>query len=212
MSMGDRTGRLDAFTDAAFAFAVSLLVIGGGEAPKDFDQLLRALKDAPAFVFGFTVIAVFWLGHVRWRALRGEGDTRSLLLTLLLVFLVLIYVQPLRSMASATGLWLRGEGAAYRGNIAGLFAVYGSGFAVMSAAMAALFRDALRNPDLEGAGRRKARGECAIWLILAATGALSVAVSFTRYGVWAAMLYTTLPLTIGLFASRYDWKGERGPG
>ena len=55
------------------------------------------------------------------------------------------------------------------------------------------------------------RGERTIWLILAATGLASILVSMTRYGVWAAMLYTTLPLTIGLFTWRYDWTGAGKP-
>ena len=41
--MGD-VGRIDAFTDVAFAFAVSLLVIGGAGAPADFGELVRALR------------------------------------------------------------------------------------------------------------------------------------------------------------------------
>ena len=66
----------------------------------------------PAFAFGFAIIAMFWFAHVRWRRLRGDGDWLSTLLTLLLVFLVLIYVQPLRGMAAAVGLWFTGKAAA----------------------------------------------------------------------------------------------------
>ena len=66
------TERLDNFTDAAFAFAVSLLVIGGAEAPSNIQTLVAALGDIPAFAFGFAVMAMFWMGHVRWRRLRGS--------------------------------------------------------------------------------------------------------------------------------------------
>lgn len=204
--MGD-VGRIDAFTDAAFAFAVSLLVIGGAGAPANFGELVRALADIPAFAFGFAVVAMFWLAHVRWRSHRGPGDGRSLILTLLLIFLTLIYIQPLRGMASATGMFMTGHGAGFRGSLSGLFAVYGTGFVMMSLTMAALFHDALRNPVLSEAGRQTARGERGIWGILAVTGLVSIAISFTRYGVWAAMVYATLPLTIALFVRRHDWTG-----
>lgn len=206
--MGDSTARIDAFTDSAFAFAVSLLVIGGSEAPKNLEQLSRALYDIPAFAFAFAVIALFWLGHVRWRKLRGSGDRRSLALTLLLVFLVLIYVQPLRSMAAVTSIGISGGGLGFRGSLPALFAIYGSGFALMATIMAALFHDVLSELPT-GTIKSKAVGERGIWSILAATGAVSLAVSFTRYGVWAAMAYTTLPLTIGLFAWRHPWGGPR---
>jgi len=203
------TARLDAFTDAAFAFAVSLLVIGGAGAPADFALLVRALGDIPAFAFGFAVILMFWFAHVRWRRLRGEGDWRSLLLTLLLVFLVLIYVQPLRAMAAATAIFFTGQGRGFGGDLAGLFAVYGGGFVAMALTVAALFGEALRHAGLDPEGRAGAKGEVGIWLILAGTGIASILISLTPYGKFAAFAYSTLPLTIGLFVARHDWTGEK---
>lgn len=205
------TSRLDNFTDAAFAFAVSLLVIGGAGAPANFDQLIGALGDIPAFAFGFAVVAMFWAGHVRWRRLRGDGDGLSMLLTLLLIFLALIYIQPLRGMAAAVGLWFTGKGGGFGGSISGLFAVYGTGFVAMALTMAALFWDVLRKPGLTPEERIGARGERIIWLILAVTGLVSILVSMTRYGQWAAMLYATLPISIGLFVWRFNWT-EKGNG
>ncbi|HEX8481483.1 MAG TPA: TMEM175 family protein [Allosphingosinicella sp.] len=205
--MSNTAGRLDNFTDAAFAFAVSLLVIGGGGAPSDFSALVRALGDIPAFAFGFFIIVLFWFAHVRWRRLRGEGDWLSLCLTLLLVFLVLIYIQPLRAMAAATAIFFTGQGGGFGGNVASLFAVYGTGFVLMCATLAALFADARRNPELDRAGLAEAKGEIAIWLILAATGLISILLSFTRFGPFAAFAYSTLPISIGLFMRSYDWTG-----
>lgn len=206
--MGDISTRLDAFSDAAFAFAVSLLVIGGARAPDDIDTLVAALGDIPAFAFGFAIMAMFWLGHVRWRRLRGgDSDWLATLLTLLLIFLTLIYVQPLRAMAAETGLWFTGRGAGFRGSVADLFAVYGTGFVAMSLTMAGLYCEALRHGHLTIEQRAEARGELGIWTILAVTGGLSILVSLTAIGEWAAMLYITLPLSIGLFTYRHDWSG-----
>lgn len=206
MSAGP-TARLDAFTDAAFAFAVSLLVIGGAGAPADFEALVGALGDIPAFAFGFAVVLMFWFAHVRWRRLRGDGDWRSLLLTLLLVFLVLTYVQPLRAMAAATAIYFTGQGRGFEGDLPGLFAVYGTGFVAMALTVAALFGEALRGAELDGQGKAAAKGEIGIWLILAATGIASILISMTRWGPFAAFAYSTLPLTIGLFVRRFDWTG-----
>ncbi len=206
---GSLTDRIDNFTDAAFAFAVSLMVIGGAGAPETFDVLIRSLGDIPAFAFGFAVMGVFWLGHVRWRRLRGDGDFLGIILTLLLIFLTLIYVQPLRAMASATGLFFTGQGRTFGGSLTGLFAVYGTGFVAMSLTMAALYWESLRAGEMSRAEQAEAVGERGIWLILGLTGIASILLSLTRYGVWAAMIYATLPLTIGLFAWRHDWTGER---
>jgi uncharacterized membrane protein len=203
------TSRLDNFTDAAFAFAVSLMVIGGAGAPENFNALIGALGDLPAFAFGFAVMALFWMSHVRWRQIRGEGDWLSTLLTIVLIFLTLVYVQPLRAMASATGLWFTGHGRMFGGSLAGLFAVYGTGFVAMSLTMVALWSEPLRDAGLTQEGRANAKGERGIWLILAVTGLASIAMSMTAYGKWAAMLYATLPVTIGLFVWRHDWEGKR---
>lgn len=201
--------RIDNFTDAAFAFAVSLLVIGGARAPEDFDALLLSLGDIPAFAFGFAVMAMFWLSHVRWRVVRGEGDWLSTLLTLTLVFLTLVYVQPLRAMAAATGLWFTGQGSGFEGSLTGLFAVYGTGFVAMSLTMAGLWSEPLRRDQLDAEGRCNAKGERGIFLIMALTGIASILVSMTRFGALAAMLYATLPISIGLFVWWHDWTSAK---
>lgn len=110
-------------------------------------------------------------------------------------------------MAAATAIYFTGQGGGFRGNVANLFAVYGTGFVLMSATLAALFADARRNPDLNRAGRAEAKGEIVIWLILASTGLASILLSLTRFGPFAAFAYSTLPISIGLFMSRYDWTG-----
>lgn len=99
---------------------------------------------------------------------------------------------------------ISGGGVDFKGSLPALFAIYGSGFALMAATMAALFHDFVAGRPND-AGRAKAVGERGIWAILAATGAVSLLLSFTRYGVWAAMVYLSLPLTIGLFARQHRW-------
>jgi hypothetical protein len=77
----------------------------------------------------------------------------------------------------------------------------------MALTVAALYAEALRNAGLNREGRAGAKGEVVIWLILAGTGLVSILVSLTEFGAFAAFAYSTLPLTIGLFAARYDWTG-----
>lgn len=198
--------RLDNFTDAAFAFAVSLMVVGAGGSAADQSTLESAVAAIPSFAIGFAIIAMFWFSHLRWRALRGTGDGRSLVLTLLLVFMVLIYIVPLRSMALSFAAFLIGDRGAYRGSLPQLFMVYGMGFTAMSAVTALLFREALRNPRLSAAKRREAKGQSWIWVILAATGLASTLLSCFPGRFFAApFLYATLPVTIGLFVWRWRW-------
>jgi len=204
------TSRLDNFTDAAFAFAVTLLVIGGSEAPTSYALLSAAVAEVPAFAIGFAIIAMFWFAHVRWRTYRGEGDWLSALLTVLLVFLVLIYVQPLRAMARSFSGFLGGGGTPFAGDVGDLFFVYGAGFVAMAATMVALFLEARRNPDLDTARRIAVRGEAIIWLILTITGLVSIVMTrFEAIEDFAPLVYATLPFSIGMFVWRYDWEGKK---
>lgn len=205
------TSRLDNFTDAAFAFAVTLLVIGGSEAPTSHAMLMAAVAEVPAFAIGFSIIAMFWFAHVRWRGFRGEGDALSVLLSVLLVFLVLIYVQPLRAMARSFSSFLGGSGTPFEGDVGALFFVYGAGFVAMAATTAGLFLEAQRNRALSAEQCWSVRGEMGIWLVLVATGLVSlVLASFEATGNFAPLVYATLPISIGLFTWRYFY-ARRAP-
>lgn len=206
-----QTARVDAFTDAAFAFAATLLVIGSGGDAVDSRAMIQAVSAIPSFLIGFAIIVMFWLAHVEWRRLRGPGDWRSTFFTLLLIFVTLVYVVPLRGMATSFAAYLRGVPDAFAGRLGTLFAIYGLGFSAMSIITAMLFRDALRNPALSLGERRTALGQVWIWSILAWTGAASMILSMLPpLRLAAPWAYATLPVTVGLFAWFWDWEG-RGP-
>jgi len=63
---GGQPTRTDAFVDAAFAFAVTLLVIAIGHVPASVGDLVQALRGVPAFAASFFVIARFWQSHRHW--------------------------------------------------------------------------------------------------------------------------------------------------
>jgi uncharacterized membrane protein len=148
--------RLETFTDAAFAFAVTLLVIGGGDAiPRSFEEMQLAMKQVPAFAASFLNIIWFWYAHHVWSRRFGLDDRISILLSLLLVFVVLIYVYPLKAVYSGAldyfsggyfGSYFRLESAA---DLRSMFVIFGSGFAALSLLTALLnvhawaLRDAL---------------------------------------------------------------------
>ena len=71
------TTRLDAFVDASFAFAVTLLIIAGAEPLNDFGDLVRALARIPAFAAGFALVVMFWLGHRAYGRIAPIRDNWS---------------------------------------------------------------------------------------------------------------------------------------
>ena len=96
---GDQPTRVDAFVDAAFAFAVTLLAIAIGHVPTSVGELVQALRGVPAFAASFFVIARLWQAHRNWSRRYGIEDIYGTRLSLALVFMVLVYVYPLRMVA-----------------------------------------------------------------------------------------------------------------
>jgi hypothetical protein len=206
------SARLDAFVDAAFAFAVTLLVIGGGEPPQAFSELQAVMWRIPAFAVGFALIGMFWHAHVRWRRMCNDAGVVGVLLSFALVFLVLVYVYPLRMMADSMVTYFSGRpGALSRADLPGLFTLYGLGFAGMSALAAGLFATGLK--QAAPGSVPVIRGELGIWLILTASGVLSALLArFDATVPVAPWVYALLPVAIGVFAWRHHWDGAPPAG
>lgn len=204
---GTSSKRLDAFVDAAFAFAVTLLVIGGGDVPLDYAGLERAIRNAPAFAIGFAFLAMFWHGHVRWRAYGTRAGGLPVLISLVLVFLVLVYVYPLRLMAISMVEFVTRDMTTIRtiDEVASLFTLYGIGFMAMAGTMAALFATSLR-ADLADEMRASVSGEIGIWLILATSGLVSALLSRVA-PAFAPWVYSLIPIAIAIFLRRHKWVG-----
>ncbi|MCC2607331.1 TMEM175 family protein [Planctobacterium marinum] len=95
---GDSMSRIETFVAAAFAFAVSMLVISVDSIPSTFAELQDAAKHIPAFAASFAILAWIWHEHATWCRKYGLEDNKTIFLSCLLVFLVLVYIYPLRLM------------------------------------------------------------------------------------------------------------------
>ncbi|MDZ3824608.1 MAG: TMEM175 family protein [Pseudoxanthomonas sp.] len=184
---GREMTRLEAFVDAAFAFAVTLLVISIDAIPDSIDGLVDALKGIPAFATSFAMVALFWSAHARWSRRYGLDDATTTVLSLVLVFLVLIYVYPLKLLfgsffASITGGWLPWPLARISSydDIRFMFAVYALAFATLSLVLMALYGHAWRRRALLGLSideQALTAGHVAIFALFVAVGLLSLLAS-----------------------------------
>jgi uncharacterized membrane protein len=184
LERGAALTRLEAFVDAAFAFAVTLLVISLDAIPASIPAMLEALKGVPAFAASFAQIMIFWAAHVTWSRRFGLDDARSALLSLVLVFLVLVYVYPLKILFASFFAWVsRGWLPAVApihtlGDLQGMFVVYALAFGTLSVCMVMLNRHALRapvSPPLDAGERLAVRGEVVRWWYAVVVAALSMA-------------------------------------
>ena len=179
---GGQVTRLEAFVDAAFAFAVTLLVISFDAIPDSIEALVLALKGVPAFAVSFALIAWFWYLHSCWSRRYGLDDGMTTWLSLLLVFLVLVYVYPLRMLFSGMFQWLSGGWlpAGYTINSIGdlrmMFVAYALAWSTLGLVILALYRHAWKRRealDLSRAERIELRGTLAALTLIPLSGLLS---------------------------------------
>ena len=143
---GREVTRLEAFSDAVFAFALTLLVVSL-EVPKSFADLMETMRGFVAFGVCFAILALIWNHHYIYSRRFGLEDGFVRLLTCVLLFVVLLYVYPLKFLFNLfiNGMILggkRGQLTAAEGRM--LFVIYGLGFAAIYVAFAALYLHAWR--------------------------------------------------------------------
>lgn len=177
---GIEAGRLDTFVDGAFAFILTLLLIGGESIPDSTGKLLHTLGGIPAFAMCFFQIAFFWHGHVRWRKRCHQADAMGRWLSLLLVFFAMIFVYPLHMVYSGVFAWISGGALPTDFHLVGgaadmrtLFVCYGLAYACMAGTLTLLFLHAARSAARRGFGNLDARRELRIWSVPAIIGLIS---------------------------------------
>jgi uncharacterized membrane protein len=137
--------RIEGFSDAVFAFAITLLVVSL-EVPKTFDELMLAVRGFPAFAVSFALLFQVWWRHYKFFRHYGLEDARTIALTGVLLFVVLFYVYPLKFIWTVVFSQFRGgpiEDEVLRVEQAPmLFVVYGVGMAAVFVILAALYAHA----------------------------------------------------------------------
>ena len=92
---GREVSRIEGFSDAVFAFAVTLLVVSL-EVPHTFDELWLAMRQFFAFAICFALLFQVWWRHFNFFRRYGLEDAPTIVLTGILLFVVLFYVYPLK--------------------------------------------------------------------------------------------------------------------
>lgn len=131
---GESMTRIEVFSDAAFAFAVTMLVISLSAIPQNYHELIIAMQRIPSFAASFAVMMVVWIAHRRWSQRFGLDDGVSTFLTLALIFVVLVYVYPLKLIMDLkffgfSSRWFPTDfQVSSSAEVAGLMAIFSIGF------------------------------------------------------------------------------------
>jgi len=136
---GHEVTRLEGFSDAVFAFAVTLLVVSL-EVPKTYDELMHAMRGFLSFGVCFALLASVWWNHCRFFRRYGLEDSTAVFLNCLLLFFVLFYVYPMKFLfvTVIAGDLVEPQQARM------LFTIYGAGYALVFLVFALLYGHAWR--------------------------------------------------------------------
>jgi hypothetical protein len=87
--------RLEAFCDVVFGFAITLLVVSL-EVPHSYAELMADMRGFLPFAACFAQLAMIWRTHYKFSRRYGLEDPYTVFLNVVLLFLVLFYVYPLK--------------------------------------------------------------------------------------------------------------------
>lgn len=210
---GMQMTRLETFIDAAFAFAITMLVIAAQQIPDDIVSLLKAFRNVPTFVCSIAVLSIFWRGHWLWSRRYGLEDSVSILISWALLVTILIYIYPLKAIFGS--MWyLLSEGRAGQtlgrsteADARSLFAIYALGFIAIAIEIVLLNLRAwqLREPlRLNARERLMTRGELVGWSIPASVGIVSLVLALTlpiREIAWSGWVYFSMAILVPLYSA-----------
>jgi uncharacterized membrane protein len=132
---GKEITRLESFSDAVFAFAVTLLVVSL-EVPRTFPELMRTMRGFIPFAICFALLINIWSQHCRFFRRYGLQDSHVRVLNSILLFFVLFYVYPLKFLFVTV---FENEGRLDAVEMRELFVVYGLGSAVLQVIFCLLY-------------------------------------------------------------------------
>jgi len=136
---GLAVSRLEGFSDAVFAFALTLLVVSL-QVPQTFEALLTTLSGFLPFALSFTLFIFIWYQHYVFFRRYGLEDPLTVMLNSALLLVVLFFVFPLKFLFSiaVSNVRLLPE------QLRILFTIYGLGFTAVFLIFALLYANAYR--------------------------------------------------------------------
>ena len=188
---GGEITRVEGFSDAVFAFAITLLVVSL-EVPKTFHELTGTMRGFLAFGVCFALLIVVWREHYVFFRRYALEDAATLWLNAALLFVTLFYVYPLKFVFRLVFAPIVGDPTEVPAPGGGLepvirppevrtlFLIYGAGLAALYVLLALLYAHALRRRrDLELTPAEVFDTKASIvgHLLAASIGAVSMAIA-----------------------------------
>jgi uncharacterized membrane protein len=105
---GHEIFRIEALSDAVFAFSVSLLIMSL-EVPASFEAFRHTILNFPPFLATVAMVFFFWYLQNRFFRSYGLNNGRIIFLNLCLLTIILFYAFPLKYLFALLLSWLAGK-------------------------------------------------------------------------------------------------------
>jgi hypothetical protein len=213
--------RLETFIDAAFAFAITMLVIAAQRIPDDIKTLLAAFKNVPVFIASIIVLGIFWRGHWLWSRRYGLEEGVSIFISWAMIVTILIYMYPLKAIFSSMWFLLSGGrvghplGAHSDSQARALFAIFALGFTAIALEVVLLN---LRAWQLRGPLRLNTTAglitfyEVTGWCIPVGVGIISLVLALTLPTdqiAWSGWVYFSMAILVPCILPIADGESSR---
>lgn len=154
---GEEPGRLENFSDAVFALAITLLLISTSP-PTNFVQIKRFVWDVIPFCLCITLILLIWHEHFVFYFRYGMRSGKVIVLNTMFLVIVLFYVYPLKFLTKLVlfpiaylfdqkELLNELEGMISGKDFGYLMIIYGIGATSVFSMLMLMYRYALRHAD-----------------------------------------------------------------
>lgn len=220
---GTEVTRLEGFTDAILGFAITLVVVSL-DVPDTIDGLLRAMRGFVPFGLCFAYLVLIWYEHNIYFRRYGLNTLFILYCNTALLFVILMYVYPLKFLANYLVDGLIGLNTpappddvlkipvVASGQIATLMVVYGLGYVAIRAVILLLYgyayslRDALELNAVERYDTLETIQGQSIRLGFGCAAVLVAALGGPKAALASGLIFTSLFVILPIF---HTIKGRR---
>jgi uncharacterized membrane protein len=213
---GTDVSRLEGFTDAVLGFAITLVVVSL-DVPDTLDELLRAMRGFVPFGLCFGYLVLLWYEHNIYFRRYGLNTLFILYCNTVLLFVILMYVYPLKFLANylvdgfvglntpAPADDILSIPVLANGQIATLMVIYGLGFVAIRAIILLLYgyayskRDKLELNAVERFDTRETIQGQIIRLSVGCAAVLVAGIGGSNAALASGLLFMSLFLILPIF-------------
>lgn len=188
--------RLEAFCDVVFGFALTLLVVSL-EVPHNYAELMAAMRGFAPFAVCFAQLVMIWRAHYIFSRRYGLEDGYTVFLNVVLLFVVLFYVYPLKFVFTMLFLEIIGsvpETALNAAQASVVMRIYAVGFAAVFILFLLMYVHAYRLRrvlELSAAETLETRTAAQQNVLMVLIAAASFVVAFRSPG-WSGWVYVLI--------------------